>query len=77
MGLPITLADINIKEFVPADIMKVAKRASMSDLSIVNMPFKVTPEDCYAAIKVANDLGKKFKQNPQPFTNCCGKCTHQ
>ena len=69
VGLPITLSDIGIKNVHDEDLMKVARRAAMKDVSIVNMPFVVTPQDNLAAIKLADELGREYKAKPTPFIN--------
>ncbi|MFA9397608.1 MAG: glycerol dehydrogenase [Clostridiaceae bacterium] len=61
LGLPITLADMGIKEVKEEDIMRVAKAATVEGETIHNMPFKVTPEDVYAAILAADALGNLYK----------------
>jgi glycerol dehydrogenase len=69
VGLPITLEDIGVINPTSDDLMKVAKRAAMKDVSMVNMPFTVTPQDNLMAIQVADELGRKFKQKPLAFVN--------
>jgi glycerol dehydrogenase len=61
VGLPITLEDLGIKEVNPDDIMKVAEASCAEGETIHNMPFKVTPEDVYAAILAADSLGRQYK----------------
>lgn len=58
VGLPITLAEMGIKEIKPDDIMAVAKAATAPGETIYNMPFEVTAESVYAAILAADALGK-------------------
>ena len=62
LGLPITLADLGIKEVKADEIMEVAKLAAADNDTLNNMPFEVTPEDVYAAIMGADALGKYYKQ---------------
>ncbi|EUK18405.1 glycerol dehydrogenase [Commensalibacter papalotli (ex Servin-Garciduenas et al. 2014)] len=64
IGLPITLAQIGVKEgdgFKEKKIMDVAKASCAEGESIHNMPFKVTPEQVYAAILTADALGKAWQ----------------
>lgn len=61
VGLPITLEEMGIKEVKEEDIMKVAEAACAEGETIHNMPFKVTPDDVYAAILTADSLGKLYK----------------
>lgn len=61
VNLPICLEDLNIKEVTEEKIMKVAEASCAEGETIVNMPFKVTPKDVYAAIMTADNLGRKFK----------------
>ncbi|MGD1815526.1 MAG: glycerol dehydrogenase [Pleomorphochaeta sp.] len=61
VGLPTTLAELGIKEVKEEEIMKVATLACAEGDTMSNMPFKVTPNDVYAAILTANELGKAYK----------------
>lgn len=61
VGLPVTLADLKIKEIKPDQIMEVARLAAADNDTLGNMPFQVTPEDVYAAIMGADALGKYYK----------------
>lgn len=56
VGLPVTLEDLGVKEITEEKIMAVAKASASPDETIHNMPFKVTSEDVYSAILVANSL---------------------
>lgn len=57
VGLPTTLADLGILDKTPEKIMAVAELACADGETIHNMPFKVTPQDVYAAILTADQLG--------------------
>ena len=61
VGLPTTLADLDVKEINPEEIMEVAKLVCADGDTVGNMPFAVTPEDVYAAILGADELGKYLK----------------
>jgi len=58
VGLPVTLAELGIKEVKAEEIMEVAKLACADGDTLGNMPFAVTPEDVYAAILGADALGR-------------------
>ena len=58
VGLPTTLAEMGIKEVKAEQIMAAAKASAVESETIHNLPFKVTAEDVYAAIMVADSLGK-------------------
>ncbi len=58
VGLPVTLAELGIKEVKDDEIMEVAKLACADGDTLGNMPFAVTPEDVYAAILGADALGR-------------------
>lgn len=60
VGLPVTLRQLGIQEINPDDIMKVATLTCAEGETIVSMPFEVTPEDVYAAIIVADTMGKSY-----------------
>ena len=57
VGLPTTLGQLGIKEPSEEKIMAVAELACAEGETIHNMPFKVTPQDVYAAILTADLLG--------------------
>ncbi|MCY1152776.1 MAG: glycerol dehydrogenase [Sphaerochaetaceae bacterium] len=61
VGLPTTLADLGIKKIKEEEIMKVATLACAEGDTMANMPFDVTPNDVYAAILAANELGLAYK----------------
>lgn len=61
VGLPVTLEDLGVKEITKEKIMAVANASVSPDDTIHNMPFKVTAEDVYSAILVADSLGKEYK----------------
>lgn len=61
VGLPTTLGDLDVNEIKPDQIMEVAKLVCAPGDTIGNMPFDVTPEDVYAAILAADELGKYLK----------------
>ena len=61
VNLPVTLEDLGVKEITKEKIMAVAEASASPDETIHNMPFKVTSEDVYSAILVANSLGKNYK----------------
>ena len=61
VGLPTTLADINLADATEEDIMKVAKASAVEGETIHNMPFPVTAETVYAAIWAADALGRSYK----------------
>ncbi|WP_343209313.1 glycerol dehydrogenase [Anaerolentibacter hominis] len=60
VGLPVTLEELGIEEVKAEEIMAVAKATCAEGESIYNMPFAVTPEDVYAAILAADQLGKEY-----------------
>ncbi len=60
VGLPTTLKELGIEEIKGEEIMAVAQAASVEGETIHNLPQKVTAEDVYAAIMVANSLGEKI-----------------
>lgn len=60
VGLPVTLADLGITEPKAEELMEVARLACADGDTLHNMPFPVTPESVYAAILVADELGKLY-----------------
>ena len=62
VGLPITLAQLGIKEDVPAKLKQIACSACVDGETIHNMPGGVTVEQVRAALEVADQLGQRFIQ---------------
>lgn len=60
LGLPITLAEMGVKEGIEEKIRAVAQASVAEGETIHNMPFKVTADSLYAAIIVADSLGREF-----------------
>ncbi|MPN57184.1 Glycerol dehydrogenase [bioreactor metagenome] len=61
IGLPVTLADIGIKNPTNDGLMKVAQAACAKGESIYNMPLEITVEKVFAAIVGADALGQYYK----------------
>ncbi|ELZ9930000.1 glycerol dehydrogenase [Cronobacter malonaticus] len=62
VGLPITLAQLDIKEDVQTKMRLVAQAACAEGETIHNMPSGVSPEQVYAALLVADQYGQRFLQ---------------
>lgn len=60
VGLPIILAQLDIKEDVPAKMRIVAEAACAEGETIHNMPGGATPDQVYAALLVADQYGQRF-----------------
>lgn len=60
VGLPITLAQLDIKTDVPAKMRRVAETACAEGETIHNMPGGATPDEVYAALIVADQYGQRF-----------------
>ncbi len=60
LGLPVTLAELGIKEVTDEKIMAVATAACAENDTLHNMPFEVTPEKVFAAIKAADAYGRYY-----------------
>lgn len=61
VGLPVCLKDIGSDDASDELLMEVAKKACIPEESIHNMPFPVTADMVFAAIKTADKLGYDFK----------------
>lgn len=61
VGLPTTLAQLNIADATDEQLMEVAALACADGDTLHNMPFPVTPESVCAAILAADQLGKQYK----------------
>ena len=60
LGLPVTLAELGIKEITEEKIMRVATAACSENDTLHNMPFEVTAEKVYAAILAADSYGRYY-----------------
>ncbi|CDL62412.1 Glycerol dehydrogenase [Klebsiella pneumoniae IS39] len=60
VGLPVTLAQMGVKEGIDEKIAAVAKATCAEGETIHNMPFAVTPESVHAAILTADLLGQQW-----------------
>ena len=60
VGLPITLAQMGVKEGIESKIHAVAKATCAEGETIHNMPFPVTADSVYAAILTADLLGQQW-----------------
>ena len=62
VGLPVTLAEMGVKEDVDGKIMAVAKATCAEGETIHNMPGGATPDQVYAALLVADQYGQRYLQ---------------
>ncbi|EHR9561082.1 glycerol dehydrogenase [Salmonella enterica subsp. enterica serovar Typhimurium] len=62
VGLPITLAQLDIKQDIPAKMRTVAEASYAEGETIHNMPGGATPDEVYAALLVADQYGQRFLQ---------------
>lgn len=62
VGLPITLAQLDIKQDIPAKMRIVAEASCAEGETIHNMPGGATPDEVYAALLVADQYGQRFLQ---------------
>lgn len=60
VGLPTCLVDMGAIAATKEQLMEVAQAACADGETIHNMPFKVTAQDVYSAILVANSLGSSL-----------------
>ncbi len=60
VGLPVTLAQMGVKEDVAGKMAAVAKATCAEGETIHNMPFAVTPDSVCAAILTADLLGQQW-----------------
>ena len=61
VGLPITLAEIGLKELPKELLAKVAGRATAKGETIHNEPFEVRPDMVADAILAADAMGRGWK----------------
>lgn len=60
VGLPVTLAELGAEHVTDEQLMEVAKAACAENDTLHNMPFEVTPETVFAAIKAADAYGRYY-----------------
>lgn len=60
VGLPVTLEELGAGNVTDEQLMEVAKAACAENDTLHNMPFKVTQETVFAAIKAADAYGKYY-----------------
>ncbi|MDD5804136.1 glycerol dehydrogenase [Blautia sp. HCP3S3_H10_1] len=60
VGLPVTLKQLGAQDVTDDQLMEVAKAACSPDDTLHNMPFTVTLETVFAAIKAADAYGKYY-----------------
>lgn len=61
VGLPLTLQDMGLNEFVEDEWRKVAEAACDEHDTMSNMPKKVTANEVYQAMVAANTLATRYK----------------
>lgn len=61
VGLPVCLADIGVTSITDEELIAVAKKTCIPEESIHSMAFPITVESVAAAIKVADALGRSYK----------------
>lgn len=62
LGLPTTFKDLNLSDVSDETLMSAAQASCDKDDTMGNMPFTVTPEDVFAAMKTANRLASFVPQ---------------
>ena len=60
LGLPVTLGELGIENATDEKIMAVATAACAENDTLHNLPFEVTPETVFAAIKAADAYGRYY-----------------
>ena len=60
VGLPVTLAELGAGKVTDEQLMEVATTACAENDTLHNMPFEVTPETVFAAMKAADAYGRYY-----------------
>ena len=60
VGLPVTLKDIRIVDQVERKLREVVKKACEPGRYVHNMPFLITEQSLFDAIRMADALGREF-----------------
>lgn len=62
VGLPTTLKDLGVENLTREELYRVAQKAAAPTEGIHREPFTVTADDIFAAIVVADGIGKRYKE---------------
>ena len=62
VGLPTCLKDLGLENATDDELMTVARISCEEGETIYNLPFPVTPEDVFSAIKVADKMGQSISE---------------
>ncbi len=62
IGLPVCLEDIGVSSISEAELRQVAEKACIPEESVHAMPFPVTVEMVMASVKLADAVGKAYKE---------------
>ncbi|RYM06677.1 glycerol dehydrogenase [Sporolactobacillus sp. THM7-7] len=60
VGLPLTLKDLGVEQFVEEEWRKVAELSCAKNDTMGNMPFEVTPDDVFNAIVAADAIAESY-----------------
>ncbi|MCI1859632.1 MAG: glycerol dehydrogenase [Sporolactobacillus sp.] len=60
IGLPLTLKDLGVDQFIDSQWRKVAEMACAEGDTMGNMPFEVTPDDVFNAIVTADAIAESY-----------------
>lgn len=63
IGLPETFAEIGLIDVTDEDLWRVAEKATAKEETIHKMPFDVTPENVFYAMKAADEIGKGISKD--------------
>ncbi|HZJ49285.1 MAG TPA: glycerol dehydrogenase [Actinomycetota bacterium] len=63
VGLPVTLAEVGLKEATPDELMTVAKAATVPTETIHNMPFPVNAQMVFDAMVAADAYATAFEES--------------
>ena len=61
IGLPVCLEDIGVTEVSDEELFEVAEKACIPEESIYSMPFGIEVSEVVSAIKLADKIGKDYK----------------
>ena len=61
LGLPITLADLGLKDVSDEELMKVSEASCLPGETMHNEPYEVTPVNVLAALRAADAQGRRIK----------------
>ena len=63
VGLPVTLSELGLADADDETVALIAEHSTKPGMTIFNMPFEITKEKVFAAIKAADGIGRYYRDH--------------